>query len=143
MGQVAWKSAHAVGTSWTIKGVQEPTRDAVRDAAAEAGMLIGDWVDQALAKAAREALHPSPPLATRDDVAAIVAELAKLRAGVRMLAEAKASAQDLAEVQARVEKLAERTTGYDRPAVRHVMVEHKRPARLASRPDGKDKSSSG
>jgi hypothetical protein len=143
MAQPVWKPAQAAGTSWTLKGVQEPTRDAVREAAAEAGMLIGDWVDQALAKAAREALHPSPPVATRDDVAAILAELAKLRTGIQTLAEAKASARDLAEVQARVEKLTERTSGYDRPAVRHVMVEHKRPARPAPPRDGKDKGPSG
>ena len=152
MAPAAWKPANAAGSSWTIKGVREATREAVREAAAEAEMVIGDWVDRALGEAAEAALHPSPPPASKDDVAAILQQLAELKAGmlaladgrgsalaevqtrVQRLAEVKASAQDLAEVQARVQKLAERSTGYDRPAVRHVMVERKRPHRMPGQP---------
>jgi len=150
VGQPAWKPAHA-GTSWTIKGVRESTRDAVREAAAEADMLIGDWVDQALERAAREAMAPSPPAASKADVAAVLEQIGELKAAmvalagsaaraedlaavqaeVRRLGEGKVDAKALAAVEARVEKkLAERGgTGYERPAVRHVMVEKKRPAR--------------
>ena len=38
------------------------------------GFTVGEWVDRALAKAAEEALHPSPPAATREDVAEVVRE---------------------------------------------------------------------
>lgn len=153
MARAAWKPADA-GTTWTIKGVHEKTRDAVREAAAEAEMLIGDWVDQALANAAHESLHPSPPPATKEDVAAILEQLGELKAAVlaladakasaqdlaevktslRQLAESKANARDLAEVEARMRKVAERATSYDRPAVRHVMVEKKKPARPLAPP---------
>jgi hypothetical protein len=144
----AWKPANASSSSWTIKGVHEATREAVREAAAEAEMVIGEWVDRALGQAAREALHPSPPPATRDDLTRLSQDLAELKAlvlaladakagalsevqvRVQKLAEAKASAEALAEVDAKVQKLAQRITGYDRPAVRHVMVEHKRSPRL-------------
>jgi len=158
MARSPWKPADA-GTSWTIKGVQETTRDAVREAAAEAEMLIGDWVDQALAGAAREARDPAPPPATKDDVAAILEQLGELktavlaladtkadanelgevRARVQKLAEAKANTRDLAEVDARIKKLAERATSHERPAVRHVLVEKKKPARPAAPPRMTDK----
>jgi len=151
MAPPLWKSGNSGSVSWTIKGVHETTREAVREAAAEAEMVIGEWVDRTLGQAAHAALHPSPPPATKDDVAAILEQLAELKAAVlaladarsgglaevqarlQRLAEVKASAQDLGELQARVQKLAERTTGYDRPAVRHVMVERKR-GRLPMQP---------
>ena len=158
MAQYAWKAANTTGTSWTIKGVHEATREAVREAAAEAEMVIGEWVDQALRDAARAALHPSPPPASAADVATILKELAELKASVlalagakdrvladvqarvQRLAEVKADGHDLAQVHARVQKLAERSERYERPAVRHVMVEHKRPNRLPAQPrlPGKD-----
>ena len=83
MAQSVWKSSNAAGSSWTIKGVQEATREAVREAAAQAELLIGDWVDQALSGAAHSALHPAPPPASKDDVAAILTELAELRATLK------------------------------------------------------------
>lgn len=122
----AWKPANAAGTSWTVKGVQEATREAVRDAAAQAGMLLGEWVDYALRDAARAALHPAPPPATREDVAALMGKLEQLEGRLASLANGMASAQAVAELEARLKKLAERPGGYDRPAVRHVMVERKR-----------------
>lgn len=130
----AWKSAHAGSGSWTVKGVQDATREAVREAAAQADMLLGEWVDYALRDAAQFALNPSPPPATRDDVAAllkadfgaVLKKLDALEARLAVLANGMASAQALAELEARVKKLAERPGGYDRPAVRHVMVERKR-----------------
>ena len=59
---------------WTIKGVNDRTRDAVYEAAQAEGLTIGEWIDRALAKAAEEALHPKPPAATREDVAEVVRE---------------------------------------------------------------------
>jgi hypothetical protein len=158
LARYAWKPANASGTSWTIKGVPEATREAVREAAAEAEMVIGEWVDQALRDAARAALHPSAPPATAADVTTILKELAELKATllalagakdraladvqarVQRLAEVKADGHDLAQVHARVQKLAERSERYERPAVRHVMVEHKRSNRLSVQPrlPGKD-----
>ena len=44
--------------SWTISGVGEPTRAAVTAAASEAGMPLGQWVEQALKKALAEGLEP-------------------------------------------------------------------------------------
>ena len=43
--------------SWTISGVDEPTRAAVTAAASEAGMPLGQWVEQALTKALAEGLE--------------------------------------------------------------------------------------
>ena len=42
---------------WTIGGVGEPTREAVTAAASEAGMPLGQWVEQALMKALAEGLE--------------------------------------------------------------------------------------
>ena len=43
--------------SWTISGVGEPTREGVTAAASEAGMPLGQWVEQALKKALAEGLE--------------------------------------------------------------------------------------
>ena len=61
--------------TWAIKGVSDRTRDAAVEAAHAAGLTVGEWVDQALAKAAEEAQSPRPPSATREDVAEVVREL--------------------------------------------------------------------
>jgi len=138
MSQSTWKLANASSASWTIKGVQETTREAVREAAAQTEMLIGDWVDEALRQAARATLRPSPPPATQADVATIRHELAELKATLQMLttraernerehlAECKAMLQALVERAARAERLERQ----ERPVVRHVLVEQKRPTRL-------------
>lgn len=47
---------------WTIGGVGEPTRAAVTAAASEAGISLGQWVEQALKKALAEGLEPCVPL---------------------------------------------------------------------------------
>jgi hypothetical protein len=139
MGPSVWKPGNSGATSWTIKGVQESTREAVREAAAEAEMMIGEWVDRALEQAAEQALHPSPPPATTDDAALILKQLAELKGAILALAESKASTQALAELKASVQALSERNKGYDRPMVRHVMVEHKRATRLPVQPRVGDK----
>ncbi len=161
MAQPVWKSGTAAG-SWTIKGVQEATREAVRDAAAQAELLIGDWVDQALSGAARAALDPAPPPATQADVAAILAELAELRASVKAPAESRAMVRELAELRASLKELAEpraalaelaelratvqalvqqlerqeRHERQERPVVRHVLVEQRKSVRLPPRRGG-------
>jgi hypothetical protein len=61
--------------TWAIKGVSDRTREAAVEAAHAAGLTVGEWVDQALAKAAEEAQSPRPPSATREDVAEVVREL--------------------------------------------------------------------
>jgi hypothetical protein len=67
-------TAVATARTWTIKGVSDRTRDAVYEASSAAGLTVGEWIDRALAKAAAEALHPSSPAATRDDMAEVVRE---------------------------------------------------------------------
>ncbi len=62
----------ADGRVWAIRGVSDRTRDAVLEAAHGAGLNIGEWLDRVLAKAAAEVLHPRPPAATREDVAALL-----------------------------------------------------------------------
>ena len=42
---------------WTIGGVGEPTRAAVTAAASEAGIALGQWVEQALKKALAEGAY--------------------------------------------------------------------------------------
>ena len=102
MSQTTWKPALASNTSWTIKGVTETTREAVREAVAQTDMLIGEWVDEALRHAAQSALRPPPPLATQADVDKLRTELSQ-----------------------------------DRPVVRHVLVERRRPARFSPHPGRK------
>ena len=48
--------------SWTISGVGEPTREAVTAAASEAGMPLGQWVEQALKTALVKGLEPGVSL---------------------------------------------------------------------------------
>ena len=48
--------------SWTISGISEPTRAAVTAAASEAGMPLGQWVEQALKKALADAGEPGVSL---------------------------------------------------------------------------------
>ena len=48
--------------SWTISGISEPTREAVTAAASEAGMPLGQWVEQALKKALVKGLEPGVSL---------------------------------------------------------------------------------
>ena len=50
---------------WTIGGVGEPTRAAVTAAASEAGISLGQWVEQALKKALAEGLEPGVRLGDR------------------------------------------------------------------------------
>jgi hypothetical protein len=58
--------------TWAIKGASDRTREAALKAAAAAGLTIGEWVDQALARAAEEARNPRPPAASREEVAEII-----------------------------------------------------------------------
>ena len=60
--------------TWTIKGVSDRTREAALEAAHEAGLTVGAWLDQMLARAAEEARHPKPPAATREEVSALLDE---------------------------------------------------------------------
>jgi hypothetical protein len=152
MAQSVWKSGNAAGSSWTIKGVQEATREAVREAAAQAELLIGDWVDQALRGAALAAMHPAPPPATRSDVAAVLGEVAELKATVKELAGARATPKDPAESRAILKELAElratvqalvqqlerqeRHERQERPVVRHVLVEQRKSVRVPPRRGG-------
>ena len=65
----------ATERTWTIKGVSDRTRDAALETAHEAGLTIGVWVDQVLAKAVEEARYPKPAAATRADVAELLQPL--------------------------------------------------------------------
>jgi hypothetical protein len=58
--------------TWAIKGASDRTREAALKAAAAAGLTIGEWVDQALTRAAEEARNPRPPAASREEVAEII-----------------------------------------------------------------------
>ncbi len=64
----------ATERTWTIKGVSERTRAATLEAAHEAQLTVGEWIDQVLAKAAQEARHPTPPAPTREEVASLLDE---------------------------------------------------------------------
>jgi len=58
--------------TWAIKGVSDRTREAALEAAAAAGLTIGEWVDQALTRVAEEARNPKPPAASCEEVAEII-----------------------------------------------------------------------
>ena len=98
----------ASAPTWTIKGVSDRTREVVLGAALAAGLRVGDWVDQALARAAEEARHPKPPAATREDVAELIdARLKSLEAAVAQLAGHPASHEGEAGREARPEPAGE------------------------------------
>jgi hypothetical protein len=65
----------ATERTWTIKGVSDRTRAAALEAAHEAQLTVGEWVEQVLARAAKEVRHPRPPAATQEEVAGVVREL--------------------------------------------------------------------
>ena len=58
------RRAWAAERTWAIKGVSDRTRAAALEAAHGAGLTVGAWVEQVLARAAEEARHPRPPAAT-------------------------------------------------------------------------------
>ena len=60
--------------TWAIKGVSDRTRDAALEAAHAAGLTVGAWLDQVLARVAEEARHPKPPAATREEVSGLLDE---------------------------------------------------------------------
>ena len=58
----AGRKGAGLARGWMISGVDEPTRAAVTAAASEAGMPLGQWVEQALKKALAEGLEPDVSL---------------------------------------------------------------------------------
>jgi hypothetical protein len=78
--------------TWTIKGVSDRTRAATLEAAHEAQLTVGEWVEQVLARAAEEARHPRPPALTREEVASLLDERLKpIAAALGQMAERRAS----------------------------------------------------
>lgn len=65
----------ASAETWTVKGVSQQTREAVREAAANQNLTIGAWMDRALWQVAQATLNPAPPPATREEVAEDVERL--------------------------------------------------------------------
>lgn len=62
-------NAKSCKTTWTIRGVNAETRNAVRLAARRTRMTQGEWVDMALMKVASEELkEPSVPALPVEDV---------------------------------------------------------------------------
>ena len=59
---------------WAIKGVSDRTRAAALEVAHEAGLTVGAWLEQVLARATEEARHPKPAAATREEVAGLLDE---------------------------------------------------------------------
>lgn len=83
--------------TWTIKGVSDRTRDTVLETAHEAGLTIGEWVNQALAKAVEEVRHPKPAAATREEVTEILdARLRPIEETLGRIAERLASLEEKA-----------------------------------------------
>ena len=83
--------------TWTIKGVSDRTREAVLEVAHAAGLTVGAWLDQVLARAAEEARHPKPPAATREEVAGLLDErLRPLEEALGRIAERLASLEEKA-----------------------------------------------
>ena len=68
----------------------------------DAGLTIGEWVDQGLARAAEEARNPKPPAASREDVAELLD--ARLKPGEEALGR-------LAAQLAKLEEKVSRRTG--------------------------------
>jgi hypothetical protein len=68
------RRAWAAERTWAIKGVSDRTRAAALEAAHEAGLTVGAWLEQVLAGAAEEARNPKPAAATREEVAGLLDE---------------------------------------------------------------------
>jgi hypothetical protein len=99
----------ATERTWTIKGVNDRTREAVLDAAVTAGLTVGEWVDQALAGAAEEARHPKPPAATREEVSGLLDErLRPVEETLGQIAERLASLEERAGQRAETGAIHER-----------------------------------
>jgi len=87
------------GKGWTIIGVSDETREAAKNAAKAAGMPIGAWVEQALAKALREGLEP-PQTLTAEQVREIVAEeIAPVREAIQHPAAASPNSPPMSSVE--------------------------------------------
>ena len=87
----------ATQRTWAIKGVSDRTRAAVLEAAHEAGLTVGAWLDQTLARAAEDARHPKPPAATREEVAGLLDErLRPVEEALGRIAERLASLEEKA-----------------------------------------------
>jgi hypothetical protein len=68
------KNSQLEAASWHIKGVSSETRAAVRKAARQAGKTIGEWVDEALRRAASQDLAEHPPDLSREHLLSRVLE---------------------------------------------------------------------
>jgi hypothetical protein len=91
------RRAWATERTWTIKGVSDRTREAVLEAAHAAGLTVGEWVDQALTRAAEEARHPKPLAATREEVSGLLdARLRPVEEALGRIAERLASLEEKA-----------------------------------------------
>ena len=77
--------ARTSARTWALKGVSDRTREGALKVAAAAGLTLGEWVDQALTRAAEEARNPRPPAASREEVAEIIERA--LEARLRPIAE--------------------------------------------------------
>ena len=91
------RRAWATERTWAIKGLSDRTRAAVLEAAHAAGLTVGAWLDQALARAAEEARHPNPPAASREEVAGLLDErLRPVEEALGRIAERLASLEEKA-----------------------------------------------
>ncbi len=91
------RRAWATERTWAIKGISDGTRAAALEAAHAAGLTVGEWVDQALTRAAEEARHPKPPAATREEVTGLLDErLRPIEEALGRIAERLASLEEKA-----------------------------------------------
>jgi adenine-specific DNA glycosylase len=77
--------------TWAIKGVSDRTRAAALEAAHEAGLTVGEWVERVLARAAKEARHPRPAEIGTDVTELLNERLRPVEEELRRLAERLAS----------------------------------------------------
>jgi hypothetical protein len=77
----AKNNGSAIAGPWQVKGISHETREAVRQASKRAGLPIGEWVDQALHRAAADELtgRNTLPAKLEDQLAAISTKLDDLR----------------------------------------------------------------
>ena len=99
----------ATERTWAIKGISDRTRAAVLEAAHEAGLTVGAWLDQVLARVAEEARHPRPPAATREEVSGLLDEhLRPVEETLGQIAERLASLEEKAGQRAETGAIHER-----------------------------------
>lgn len=102
------------GAPWSIKGIEPDAREAAKEKAREAGMTLGQWLNQAIAESGQPRPAPPPPTASTGgalDTARIMRAIAEVARRVDLAAATPAEdngngQQEITKLGHRIEELA-------------------------------------